>query len=187
MSSRMAGNFSSACLAAKEIDNGNIKVVDTRSAGGGVRLLAERAVELNIQGLKLGEIAQALEKERENVSIVFSVEDMDRLRSSGRLGNVRKSVSAVLNIKPILGTQDGAIVSMGTAKGSRQRIEKILELIPVSAKKIVVSYLGDQAAAQELAAALSKKFPGIYAPVSKFGPVIGIYLGTPALGAAWIT
>jgi len=185
ISSRLSGSYSSASIAAKEVDEGKIRIVDTRTVGGGIRFLAERAKELIEQNFSLEEIALTLERERDNTAIVFSVENMEPLRRSGRLGFIRQSIGTVLNIRPILVCREGAIVSEGFAKGSRQQMEKIVETIPKNVKKIIIHYLGNKSLANDLAAAISGKFPNITPIIAMAGPVLGIHLGIPAIGAAW--
>jgi len=203
ISSRLSGAYSSAVLAAKEVmdeaaaqspapaknrdsEAVQIRVVDTRSVAGGIRFLAEQARALVKEGKPLEQIAKTLERERDKSGHVISVEKMDRLRKSGRLGFVRQAIGSLLNIRPILLLQDGALISHTNAKGSRQQIEKMVEAIPAAAQKIIVHYLGDFKAAEALAAAVSQKFPRIAPPaITRVGPVIGIHLGPTCISAVW--
>lgn len=186
ISSRLSGSYSSATLAAKEIGEEHIRVVDSRTVAGGMRFLVERARELIAAGTGLEETALRLEKERENITIMLSVENMEPLRKSGRLGFVRKSIGTILNIRPILMCANGALTSVGFAKGSRQQIEKLVEEIPETANKILIHCLGDEAAAKNLFVALTRKFPQIKPDISSIGPVLGIHIGIPAVGIAWM-
>ena len=47
---------------------------------------------------------------RSSVKTLFTVEDMEPLRRSGRLGPVRQSVCTVLNVRPLLTCREGAVV-----------------------------------------------------------------------------
>lgn len=185
ISSRLSGTFSSALLAAKEVDGENIRVVDTLSTAGGMRFLAETANGLIANGASLEETAQALERERDNICIAFSVEDMEPLRRSGRLGFVRQSIGTILNIRPILICRDGTVISHGFAKGKGQQIEKLVEMVPANAKKIAVHHLANEAAAQNLAGILDRKFPSVTPSIYTAGPILAIHLGVPALGISW--
>lgn len=186
ISSRLSGSYSSATIAAKEIDASKIRIVDTRSTAGGMKFLAERAQELINQKTGLEETALILEKERDNVAIAFSVENLEPLRRSGRLGFVRKSIGTILNIRPILLCNDGAIISCAFAKGARKQVEKLVEVIPENARKIIVHYLGDEEAAHVLDAAVKARFPEITTTISTVGPVLAIHLGIPGIGVAWM-
>jgi len=187
ISSRLSGAYSSAKIAAKELDEKKIRIVDTRITVGGIRFLAECAKEFIAENKTLEETVIALKAERDKVGLAISVEDMEPLRLSGRLGFIRKSVSSILNIKPILIMQDGSLVSHSFAKGSRQQKEKLIDAIPKNAKKIIIHYLGSDSAAKELAVVLKNRFPDIVPHIAMAGPIFSIHLGTPALGIAWST
>lgn len=77
------------------------------------------------EGDKLGSVVRYLNKLRGRVRMCFSVDDMTPLRRSGRLGNVKMSISTVLNIKPILELRDGAIVSAGLARGRVEQARRL--------------------------------------------------------------
>ena len=117
MSSRLSGTYSNAVLAARELGNKHIEVVDSLTTCSGLYLLICEASRRIQNGDKLASIAKQLNKIRSRVHLAFSVDDMTPLRRSGRLGNVCMSVSTMLNIKPILEVRDGAVVSAGLARG----------------------------------------------------------------------
>ena len=187
ISSRLSGAYSSALTAAKEVDGNNIRKVDSRTTAGGMKFLVLRANELAAQGKTLQETATTLEVERENVAIGFTVESLTPLRKSGRIGFVRQSVGTILNIRPILLCKDGTVISQDYAKGGQQQIEKLVQVIPLTVKKVMVHHLGNESASAILTAAIRAKFPNIEIKTSLVGPVLGIHLGIPAFGVSWMT
>ena len=100
MSAGLSGNYSSALSAAKELGSSCIEVVDSRTTAGGLLFLVERATELACVGESIAAIKEELLALRERTGIVFTVENMEPLRKSGRLGALRQSVSTILNIRP---------------------------------------------------------------------------------------
>ncbi|MCL2294877.1 MAG: DegV family protein [Spirochaetes bacterium] len=184
-SSRLSGSFSSASIAAKTQSEQNIRVVDTRTTAGGMRFLVERAKELIAQNKTLDEIAATLEKERDNIILAFSVENMEPLRRSGRLGFVRQSVSTILNIRPILECRDGTFIGCGFIRGKHQQVEKLFECIPANARKIAVHHLRNEDSAKTLADLIVQKFPGILPVISPIGPVLATHTGIPMIAVVW--
>ena len=75
-------------------------------------LLCRRALELSKTVSSLHELAERMQQERAKTGVVFSLDSMDALRRSGRIGIVRQSVSTILNIRPVLRCQDGAVISL---------------------------------------------------------------------------
>ena len=183
ISSRLSGTYSSACIAAREVDRAHIAVVDSLSTSGGLWLLAKAARAIIDGGSALQETAERLESLRDKTGIVFSVNDMAALRRSGRLGVVPQSVGTVLNIRPILMCIKGAIVARGTA----ERVKALVTRVPQGAKEIVVHHLGERESVEPLYQAILKRFPEAAVQVAKLGPVLGIHLGAGTVGVSWIT
>ncbi len=187
ISSRLSGTYSSASLAAKEVSKDKIVVVDSLSTAGGLSILAKKAKELALKGLSLQEITNVIEKTRDKIGISFSVDNMDALRRSGRLGIVRQSVGTILNIRPILLCKDGAIISYGIARGKTEQIRELVSTIPHNAKEIIVHYLGKRINAEELVSGIKNKFPSIHIRQIELGPVLGIHLGLGIIGISWMS
>lgn len=121
ISSRLSGTYSSACLAASQLNSPDIAIVDSLTTAGGLFSLVKAARRLAGEGRGLWEIARELERMRERVSIAFSVDDMGPLRRSGRLGVVRQSVGTILNLRPILLLKNGTVHAQGTAREAPAR------------------------------------------------------------------
>ncbi len=185
ISSRLSGAYSGALMAAKQLGESRILVVDSLSTAGGLKLLVQKACELSREGRTLNEAADALEKAREKVGIALSVDNMEALRKSGRLGFVRQSVGTVLNLRPILYCKHGTVVSGGVVRGAHAQLAELERSVPGEAKRIVVHYVVNESAAQTLCQALRQKFA---CPVSiaEVGPVLAIHLGLGAIGVAWM-
>ena len=186
ISSRLSGTFSNASLCAKEIGPEGIRVVDTRTTAIGLGFLAQEARRLIQSGYGLEETAQAITRMRGQVKTLFSVGDMTPLRRSGRLGPVRQSVGAILNIRPLLTCRDGAVVACGAARGRNDQLRSLLRAVPENAREIAVQFIEEEEAAKQLAKQLEEKCA---TPVTlrRLGPVLGIHLGLDILGVMWLS
>ena len=184
MSSRLSGTYANAVLAARELGNKKIEVVDSLTTCAGLYLLICEAHERILQGEKLSSVAKHIDKLRHRVRLCFSVDDMTPLRRSGRLGNVRMSVSTVLNIKPILEVRDGAVVTAGIARGKIDQANKLCNFCREASGKVIIdSFLGDGAAMQ-LPVRLAREDREIER--RRTGPVLGAHLGSGCVGVAFI-
>ena len=187
ISSRLSGTYSSAAIAAKEVDKDKIIVVDSLTTAGGLGMLAKKAKKLADEGFSLQEMTRIIEESRNNVGIAFSVDNMDALRRSGRLGIVRQSVGTILNIRPILLCEDGAVVSHGAARGRAEQIKELIARIPHNVKRVIVHHLEEKINLEVLISGIKKKFPGIHIHQCRLGPVLGIHLGQGVIGVSWMT
>lgn len=186
ISSRLSGTYSSAAIAANSVNPEKIRIVDTRSTAGGMNLLVKKAAELIHSGAALDEVFEKLLRLRGLVGITFSVNNMDALRRSGRVGVIRQSVGTILNIRPILLCADGAVVADGMARGQHEQIRELVGRVPENASKIIVQSISNTAQMEPLRQALEEKLPrtGIYYGLT--GPVLAINIGLGAIGVSWI-
>lgn len=186
ISSRLSSTYATAHMAAKQTGNAGVFVFDSHLTAGGQYLLIKEAKKLTEQNLKVSEIIEKLTEIRKKISITFAVDDIAPLRSSGRIGFVRMSVGTILNIKPILLCTDGFITATDTARGTTELTKKLFHSVPSTAKEVVINYIGNERTATNLYNALINTYKDIKLTLRKAGPVIGIHLGTGAIGVAHI-
>ena len=127
LSSKLSGTYQSAVLAAE--DYPNIYVVDSQSVAIGTGVLAQYAVELAQQGMGAEEIAQVLTQQREKVCVVALLDTLEYLKKGGRISKTVAFAGGVLNIKPVVTVQDGAVALIGKARGSRNGNNLLVEKI----------------------------------------------------------
>jgi len=185
ISSRLSGAYGTAHIAARQTENKNVAVFDSRLVAGGLNLLVKEAGKLIASGLSLDEILDRLPAIRDRISITFTVDDMAPLRKSGRIGFVRMSAGTFLNIKPILLCKDGAVVSDTVARGNTEIIKKMTEKISADPQEIVINYVGYNSMATNLYHVIKSATD---APISlqKIGPVLGIHLGLKVIAVSSI-
>ena len=145
LSSKLSGTYQSAVLAAE--DYPNIYVVDSQSVAIGTGVLAQYAVELAQQGMGAEEIAQVLTHQREKVCVVALLDTLEYLKKGGRISKTVAFAGGVLNIKPVVTVQDGAVALIGKARGSRNGnnllVEKIREAGGVDFERpVLLGYTG---------------------------------------------
>ena len=152
LSSKLSGTYQSAVLAAE--DYPNIYVVDSQSVAIGTGVLAQYAVELAQQGMGAEEIAQVLTQQREKVCVVALLDTLAYLKKGGRISKTVAFAGGVLNIKPVVTVQDGAVALIGKARGSRNGnnllVEKIREAGGVDFERpVLLGYTGVSSALLE--------------------------------------
>ena len=186
ISSRLSGTYSSALIAAKELCPEKIMVVDSLTTAGGLFMLVKKAREFILSGKTLVETALEIEKLRNKINIIFSVNDMTPLRRSGRLGIVRQSIGTILNLRPILLCKDGAIVGEGTARGASEQIEIMTSKVPDNCKEIFIHYINNYSTTAKITKALEERGYKNEVTLRKLGPVLGIHLGLSVTAIVWM-
>ena len=123
----LSGTYQSACIAAAEYDN--IYVVDSGTAAIGAGILAEYALTCLDRGMDAAGLARALEQKRQDVCVLALVDTLEYLKRGGRISKTTALAGGLLNIKPVLTIENGEILLVGKARGSRQGNNLLVEKI----------------------------------------------------------
>lgn len=185
ISSRLSGAYSAAVNASRRLGS-RVAVVDSQlTAGGLYLLLASLRQSIDQEHLSLRQAALRCESIRRHIGVAFSVENMEALRKSRRMGLVRQSVVSMLNRRPVLLLQKGAIVSFGLARGWKERLEKLMEFLPSNVGKVVIQCFEKNREAVALAAEIKRRFCAPLVLLREIGPVLSIHIGEDAIALSW--
>ena len=130
ISGKLSGTYQSACIAAEDYDN--IYVVDSQTAAIGSGILAEYALRCAQQGMDAAALARHLEEKRQDVCLVALLDTLEYLKRGGRISKTAAFAGGLLNIKPVVTIQDGEVVVIGKARGSKQGNNLLVEKIHAS-------------------------------------------------------
>ena len=128
---KLSGTNQSARTALAEAPGGDVFVVDSNNVTLGERVLVEYALRLVDEGRSASQIAAAVEAVRDRVVVIGLLETLEYLVRGGRLSAAAGAVGTLLNVKPVVAVEDGLIVQLGKARGSKngrnllnQKVEK---------------------------------------------------------------
>ncbi len=126
VSSKLSGTFNSARLAAEEFDEGIVQVWDSQGVSMTSGLQALAAANLLAQGHSLTDCLRQLADLRTGIQGYLTVENLDTLARSGRVSALQKNMGNVLNLKPILAVEEGAVIPVGKARGREKAKRDIM-------------------------------------------------------------
>lgn len=128
---KLSGTNQSARTALAEAPGGDMFVVDSNNVTLGERVLVEYALRLVDEGQGAAQVAAAVEAVRDRVVVIGLLETLEYLVRGGRLSAAAGAVGTLLNVKPVVAVEDGLIVQLGKARGSKngrnllnQKVEK---------------------------------------------------------------
>lgn len=128
MSSKLSGTYQSACIAAEEFPDA-IRVVDSENVTLGERCLVEYGLRLKDQGMGMEEIVAELEQEKKHIHVIGLLDTLEYLKKGGRISRTVALAGGLLSIKPVVTVQDGEVVLLGKARGSKQGHNLLTEQI----------------------------------------------------------
>ncbi len=145
LSQNFSGTYQSAVIAAEDYEN--IYVVDSTSVSIGSGILTELAIKLLENSMDAKEIANELEKQKENIVVVALLDTLEYLKKGGRISKTAAFAGTVLNIKPVLSVKDGEITVLGKARGSKMGNNLLIKEIEKDggvdfSKPVLLGYTG---------------------------------------------
>ncbi len=127
MSSKLSSTYQNALIAADELPEGRVVVVDSLNVSGGVALLVVKAAQAAKAGDSAVEIAAMLEELRDRVEIEVLVDSLDYLHKGGRVSNVQHMIGSLLKIRPVLRIKEGLVISADKYRGKTEKaVERML-------------------------------------------------------------
>ncbi|MBO5030882.1 MAG: DegV family protein [Lachnospiraceae bacterium] len=157
LSSKLSGSYNSAVLGKnmyhEMYGQKDIYVVDSKSASGGETQLAYKIMDLEEQGMSFREITEQLEAYVKAMNTYFVLENLDTLRKNGRLSRVKALVASTLNIKPVMGADDGSIIQLGQGIGMKKALTKLAdtaieEAVEPEKKRLIITHCNNLKAAE---------------------------------------
>ncbi|HEY8531346.1 MAG TPA: DegV family protein [Limnochorda sp.] len=136
LSSKMSGTIQAATIAAREMEQMEIAVVDSRMASMGIGMLAIHAARLARQGRSLQEAVAEVEALREKFHVVFAVDTLEYLARNGRIGRAQSFLGGLLSIKPVLTLTDGVVAPVERMRGKNRALQELVDR--------TVAFLGDR-------------------------------------------
>ncbi len=117
-SSKMSGLINTCLLAKNMVPSANIKIIDTESVSIESYLIAEKVVELiREKGWTYEQVMEVLPDIKASAFMQFNVTTLNYLVKNGRIGKAAGLAGTLLNIKPILGVNDGYIAPIDKVRG----------------------------------------------------------------------
>jgi DegV family protein with EDD domain len=127
LTSKLSGTWQSAFLAAKQLQ-GKIKVsvLDSLTSSPGLGFMVREAAQLIEAGLTVDDIITRLEARRAQINVFIMLKDLRYARMSGRVGRLRETVASLLDIKPIVGVEEGNLIPIDRVRTQKNGFKRML-------------------------------------------------------------
>lgn len=189
-SSVASGTFQSARLASMDLPEGSIHLVDTMNLSVGVGVLVVKANQLVEEGKNIEEIITEIQKLKNKVNILFTVDNLDYLHKGGRISGAKAKIGTVLKVKPLLSVKDGLAEMVGQCRGKKQAINKMTEFAKENyneTEKLIIAYGDNLKEALKLKEKLIEFVPEDKITLLELGASICSHSGSQVFGLAFIS
>lgn len=192
VSSKLSGTYQGACIVAEDFPN--IRVIDSLNAAMGTGILAEYALECADKGFTLDELSVHLKEKVSRICLVARLDTLKYLEMGGRISKTTALAGGLLNIKPVITIEDGEVIVLGKARGSKKANNLLIEMINSKGvdftMPIVLGYTGSsKELLEQYIEASNSIWEGNVAELdsTQVCSVIGTHAGPGAVAAAFFT
>lgn len=193
LSAKLSGTLNSATQgkAALESSEGaetgnRVEIVDSQLASLGLGAVVFAAAKVAKDGGSCDDVVAEAESTMSRTHCYFLLDTLEYLRKGGRIGKASAFLGSLLSVKPVLTVTNGEAHPFERVRTRVRGMQKLEEIArsasPVERLCIIHSTVpGDAEALGERLGDLISKEEII---MSRFGPVLGTYLGPGALGVS---
>lgn len=187
LSGQLSGTCDSARLAAAELDDGLVRVMDSRSAGMALGFGVLAAARAAAAGGTLDEVERAAKAVLGSSTALFYVDSLEWLYRGGRIGGAAARFGTALAVKPLLHLSDGRIQPLEKVRTASKAIARLVQLGVTAAGDRPVDVAVQHLAAPDRAADLVRQLRGALPRLgqlyeSEVGAAVGAHVGPGLLG-----
>ncbi len=131
LSSKLSGSYNSAVVAknmiSEEYPEKKIHVFDSKSASAGETRLALFLKDAINAGKDFDTIVNEATQFIEDMTTRFVLDDLSTLIKNGRISKIAGFLGTALNLRPIMGDNNGEIALIEKARGTQAAMQKLVE------------------------------------------------------------
>lgn len=185
----LSGTLNTARLAAENITNAKIELIDSQQitmALGWLVILAARAAR---EGYPLAQIKTRVEDALSRLHLIAMLDTLEYVKRGGRLGKAAALLGTLLNVKPLLSFAHSELIPLENVRTQARALARLEEIVLASGpiQELAVIHAAAEQSARKLKQSLAKTFPEDRILLTETGPVLGAHAGPGAVGIAWVT
>jgi DegV family protein with EDD domain len=189
ISGKLSGTVSSSEQAAKLVDI-PVTTFDSNILTAPMTALLKKGMQLVEAGNSIESVIDQLETLKTTNETYVLIGSLEQLHRSGRMSGLQFFLGSMLNVKPIISIEDGALNTKEKVRSDKKAKEKILDYLKSSYEKhefkeVYILYGLHQGPANEWKAEIEKLYSELNVICCPLGAVIGVHAGENTLGISW--
>ena len=194
MSSKASGAYQAA-MAAKAmmleiLPRLKIEVVDTLNASMCHGWMAIEAARDALANKTLPDVVRRINRMIPVTHLIMTADTLRYLYLGGRIGRAKHLVGSLLNIKPLIGLENGVIAPLGTARSRKQAYQIMVDMVEKnvgSGTKIKIAYLHAAALeeTQKIKELIGQRLQVVEELFCELSPALGVHTGVGTAGLCY--
>src|SRR5512138_626589 len=193
MSSKVSGGFQAATVAQammqEEFPDVRIEVVDTENAALCQGWMVIEAARGALAGLSLDRLLDTVKRMIPVSRMIQTADTLKYLYMGGRIGKAQELLGTMLNIKPLIGLEDGVIVPLGKARSRGQAYAMMADIVTqvVGKGKAKIGYLhaGAMQEVERVKQMVEEKVEVVESFFGELSPALAVHTGPGMAGLCY--
>jgi DegV family protein with EDD domain len=193
MSSKVSGGFQAATVARtmmqEEFPEIRIEVIDTQNAALCQGWMVLEAARGAVAGLSLDRLVDSVKRLIPISRMIQTADTLKYLYMGGRIGKAQVLLGSVLNIKPLIGIEEGVIVPLGRAHSRGQAYQQMADMVAdaVGKSKAKVAYVhaGAQREVDRVRHLVESKVDVVESLIAELSPALAVHTGPGMTGLCY--
>lgn len=191
LSQKLSGTYQSGVIGCQLADIDAL-VIDSKLASVPVKKMAIEAAKMAEEGKSIEEIKARIEETIENTQIYVGLKTVENLVKGGRLSKTKGTITSILNIKPIIKFEDGALIAHDKVRGFPAISKYLLQKVKAASESqevthVGIIHVGNEADAIKLKNEITSILPEVEAEMVDTTAVLARHLGAGALAVTITT
>jgi DegV family protein with EDD domain len=190
ISSRGSGCFQAATVARTmmkdEYPQVRIEVVDTRNVSLCQGWMVIEAARAALAGLSLDQVTTIVKKMLPLTHMIQTADTLKYLYLGGRIGKAQQLLGNMLNIKPLIGMEDGVIVPLGRAHSRGQAYQLMADLVSEAVgegqAKVAYVHAGALREVERIRCLVEAKVNVVESLIAELSPSLAVHTGPGTAG-----
>ena len=194
MTSKGSGAYQAAAVAQsmmqEQVPAVHVEVIDTRNVSLCQGWMAIEAARAAMAGLTLNDVVA---KVRAMIPVTRMVQTADTLKylyMGGRIGKAAHMVGSLLNIKPLIGMDDGTIVPLGIARSRgnayQAMADKVSDAIGKGKVKVAYVHAGAKQEVEKLKRMVEARVDVAESFIAELSPALAVHSGPGTAGLCYV-
>lgn len=189
IASALSVTYSQAVQAAQEIGSDKIAVLDPNATTFSLKAIVTETVKYIKSGLTFSEVVEKTKQLIKNVRLIAVIDVLKYLKAGGRLSSTSAFIGTLLNIKPIIVLDGGAVKPIakcvGNAKGYQYIINHLLKEKIDTGHDFYFGHSNNEELAHDFKKLVDKKVTQNNFHISNIGATVGTHTGPNCVGIAY--
>jgi len=194
MTAKGSGAYQS-CRAAVEMfkestPHVRVEAVDTLQVAMSQGWAAIEAARAAMNGLDFDTVLQEARVVAQRGMMIQTADTLRYLHMGGRIGKAQHLVGSLLNIKPLIGMQDGEIVALGTTRSRLRAYRRMVDLMQEKVgegapMKVAFTHVAAQEQLETLQGMVTERFDCLETITTELSPALAVHSGPGTVGVSF--